>query len=358
MSNFEQSFLEGAIDYIRRSNHPYIFEDRLAGLPDEPLAELHVGDAYSMCLLKQNTIAIGHKENQISIWDIKYRICLRKFKVFDERLNQLCAISETFLACNPYSSHMISIYDWTNGNFSGFAIHLQNRASLGKKSIISYLDWLITGDVEGTLYFYKITFEDDKIQQVKREFYKKVAAKIHCIEMVNETILAVGADQGRILLFDITVMQVKKQLTLPCESSYSQSITLLPNNYLVACCRMSPLCVAWDLSINRRMVKQFEITENSFNSTMTQVLNLGSGFVVCSNESENLIVFDIKKMKSVKIWKQSDVLGMALHPTGVLAAVSRRGILKLYQLISLWTVETRVKLTACTKFYDIAVINP
>ncbi len=352
-----KSFLQHTVQHVQQTNRPLQYSDRIVSLP-EAFAEYTVPDAYSMCALPNDYIAIGHASAEISIWDIKYLKRISTIPTKQERLYSLCAVQDSYVACSKFDSDSIQVYDWKTGICVAESEPFLNNflQMQGKSSMFSFDHWLVTVGLnrntrEGTILISNVHFDTKKIGNV---YIHHVGKRVFCVEPIGESLFAIGCTHGTIYILKLSLVGIEIVNTLEYGAGNVVSLALLPDAYLAACYQPRQLVIAWDLARNRRF-HTLAINDPT-NNTLTQVMSIGTGVVLCSNASEDLIAFNVKEQREIMRWRHKDVMGMVLHKSGVLACVSRRGKLKFYRVISIWTSGTRKRLLECHRYCDITVL--
>ena len=180
-------------------------------------------EIYSMSLLPNNQLAIGHGDGSICILDIKNRVKVKSFKAHDKWIQVLKLFEYTkLISCSGYNDNKIKI--WNIETFECV------------KVIESYLNTIFNLELTANGNLLSCSYE--KIVEFRHiesgELLESLQFDhpVKCIKTLNDELVAIGLQNGHIIIYDLNRMKEIKIIST--HSSFIYNLVLLSNGNLLS----------------------------------------------------------------------------------------------------------------------------
>ena len=182
----------------------------------------NLSPVYSLCLISDNRLACGCSDGFISIWNLKYSSSTMKFKAhYDWILFLLLAENSKLISCS--GEHDSTIKIWSIESYQCIQV-LE-----GHWDAIRYLSLSPNGNLfscSNDLCLKIWQIETGRMLQTLLFNYS-----VNCISIINNNLIAVGLDNGEIMIYDLNEMKSIK--TILAHSSCVYRMNLLSNGNLL-----------------------------------------------------------------------------------------------------------------------------
>ncbi len=306
--------------------------------------------AITLCQIPGNKIAMGTEEGHLFILDCasldasldvaKYRV-ITGTSYYTSAIWHLCALNynEVVNMTNIYN-----IKNKTNQSFTGD----RQPSEYGRKNIICYKEKYILFGSHNEVRCFNIESKESRIIASHEK-------TIRCFEPLDQYRLAVGGDDKKVTIWDLT--SNKQIKTLNHEDNvwcimYMENEKLLTTTY-------DKRVHLWDLRTGKRSLPPPLLT-----NVVRSLMYLSQDMFLCTCDNGEMNIMDAHKLEVIKKFTvddlyggRNDMLGAELLDDGRLVTVSRNKTLQVWRFVNPCTPSVLFKrLRTCTAFYDCTIV--
>lgn len=208
-----REYARTAVEYRKRAANPYFPRiPSYFSTDPNPTKNIKTGDSFnSLCRINDTTVATGHQQQGVKVWDIPSETCISTFACTHPYIMKdvwsMAAVQDDQIVISSWFDKRLLMFNWRTGKFvCEFEFPQQDTVALGKKNLIFFGDrYLIAGTKGGWLYVWDTR---DKLRTVYHE-YVSTGGWNTAIEVIEDSTVAIVSQSGSVTLFDMHKKQVK-----------------------------------------------------------------------------------------------------------------------------------------------------